>query len=212
MMSVRMRLLMRVIMIRLRMRMVIKVKTIRLILGVKVKRMRLMMGGQSEEDDRGDDEDKDIKDIVDEKHIVDEVEFQMNGFKFKGKGKYAEPMQPKLSMTETDLKVLNFDLFESDVDDAKESAKRKGLRKLRKEAGNSTLKTSFFVKKEFANRDLAKEMVRAHVAKTRKNIMIVKKDQIRIRVKCFGVVPVTVKMTKQMIMNIGKEILDHEKK
>nr|GEZ03274.1 transposase, MuDR [Tanacetum cinerariifolium] len=101
---------------------------------------------------------------------------------------------------------------EGNVDDAKESAKRKCLRKLIKEARNSTLKTSFFVGKEFANRDLAKEMVRAHAAKNRRNIMIVKKDKIRIRVKCFGVVPVTVKMTKQMMMNIGKETLDHGKK
>ncbi|GJW94287.1 FAR1-related sequence 10 [Tanacetum coccineum] len=84
--------------------------------------------GQSKEEDEGDDDDKDIKDMVDEEHIVDEVEVKMNGFKFE---------------VETD---------------AKESARRKGLRKLRKEEGNSTLKTSSFVRKEFTNRDLAKEM------------------------------------------------------
>ncbi|GJY29552.1 hypothetical protein Tco_0405319 [Tanacetum coccineum] len=69
-------------------------------------------GGQ--EEDGGDDEDKDIEDIV------DEVEVQMNGFKFKVEGEYAEPMQTKLNITETDLKVLDFDSFESDVDDVKE--------------------------------------------------------------------------------------------
>ncbi|GKA79427.1 hypothetical protein Tco_0786023 [Tanacetum coccineum] len=96
---------------------------------------------------------------VDEEHIVDEVEVKMNGFKFEVESEYVKPMQPKLNMTEIDLEVLDFDSFESDVDDAKESARRKGLRKLRKEEGNSTLKTSSFVRKEFTNRDLAKEMI-----------------------------------------------------
>ncbi|GJU69764.1 hypothetical protein Tco_1256023 [Tanacetum coccineum] len=57
---------------------------------------------------------------------------------FEVKGENADPMQPKLNMTETDLEVLDFDLFESDVDDAKESDRRKGLGKLKKESGYST--------------------------------------------------------------------------
>ncbi|GJY15103.1 hypothetical protein Tco_0385525 [Tanacetum coccineum] len=110
-------------------------------------------GGQSEENDEADDEDKDVKDIVDEENIVDELEVQMNGFKFEVEGEYVDPMQPNLNMTETDLEVLDFDSFESDVEDSKEV-------------------------------DLAKEMVRAHDVETRRNIMIVKNDKIRIRVKC----------------------------
>nr|GEV08887.1 ribonuclease H-like domain-containing protein [Tanacetum cinerariifolium] len=47
----------------------------------------------------------------------------------------------------------------------------------------------------------AKEMVRAHAVEARRNIMIVKNDKIRIRVDCFGVVPVTARM----IINKGKE-------
>ncbi|GJU74229.1 RNA-directed DNA polymerase, eukaryota, reverse transcriptase zinc-binding domain protein [Tanacetum coccineum] len=78
-------------------------------------------GGQSKEEDEADDEDKDVKDITDEKHIVDEVEVQMNGFKFEIEGEYVDPMQPKLNMTEIDLEVLDFDSYESDVEDAKES-------------------------------------------------------------------------------------------
>ncbi|GJV92209.1 5'-nucleotidase domain-containing protein 4 [Tanacetum coccineum] len=78
-------------------------------------------GGEREEEEEGYDEDKHIDDIVDEEHIVDEVEVEMNGFKFEVEGKNAIIMQPKLNMTETDLEVLDFDSFESDVDDVKES-------------------------------------------------------------------------------------------
>nr|GEU39330.1 5'-nucleotidase domain-containing protein 4 [Tanacetum cinerariifolium] len=161
------RLLMRDIMMRLRM--VVKVKTMRLIMGmklrmvrprigVKVKMMRLRMGGQSEEKDEAEDggqskekdeandEDKDVEDIVDKENIVDKVEVQMNGFKFEVEGEYVDPMQPKLNMTETDLEMLDFDSFESDVEDAKESARRKGLRKLRKQASNSKCKPNTIVK------------------------------------------------------------------
>nr|GEW43891.1 retrovirus-related Pol polyprotein from transposon TNT 1-94 [Tanacetum cinerariifolium] len=136
-------------------------------------------GGQSEEEDNADDEDKYVEDIIDEEHIVDEVEVQMNGFKFEIEGEYVDQMQPKLNMTKTDLEMLDFDSFKSDVEDAKES---------------------------FAIRDLIKEMVRAHGVETRRSIMIVKNDKFRIMVKCFGVVPLIVKITKEMIMNRGKEI------
>ncbi|GJV92843.1 hypothetical protein Tco_1540656 [Tanacetum coccineum] len=145
-------------------------------------------GGQSEGEDEADDEDEDVEDIVDEEHIVDEVEVNMNGFNFN---------------------------FEGEFDD-KESAKRKGLRKLKRQAGNSTLKNSVFVGKEFPNRNVANEIVRAHVLETRINIQIVKNDKIRARVKCFGVVPLAVKMTKEMISNRAKEkdmkLLDQCKK
>nr|GEX77937.1 transposase, mutator type [Tanacetum cinerariifolium] len=98
-------------------------------------------GETKEEDEDEDEEDNHIHDIVDEEHIVDEVYVKMNGFRFEVEGENADPMQPKLNMTETDLEVLDFDSFESDVDDDKESARRKGLRKLKKEAGNSILKS-----------------------------------------------------------------------
>ncbi|GJT27116.1 hypothetical protein Tco_0907391 [Tanacetum coccineum] len=180
-------------------------------------------GGKSKEDEaydrgqsEGDDEDEDVEDIVDEEHIVDEVEVNMNGFNFEFEGEFVEPMQPKLNVTEIDLEVLDFDSFESDVYDDKESARRKGLRKLKRQAGNSTLKNSVFVGKEFPNRNVANEMVRAHVLETRINIQIVKNDKIRARVKCFGVVPLAVKMTKEMISNRAKEkdmkLLDQCKK
>nr|GEX57497.1 putative RNA-directed DNA polymerase, eukaryota, reverse transcriptase zinc-binding domain protein [Tanacetum cinerariifolium] len=114
--------------------------------------------GKREEEDEGDEDDEHIDDIVDEEHIVDELEVKMNGFKFTVEGENEDPMQPKLNMNEIDLEVLDFDSFESDIDDKEEGFRRKGLRKLRKEAANSTSTTNFYVRKEFPNRDVAKEM------------------------------------------------------
>nr|GEU77663.1 5'-nucleotidase domain-containing protein 4 [Tanacetum cinerariifolium] len=168
--------------------------------------------GEREKEDEGDEEDEHIDDIVDEEHIVDELEVEMDGFMFAVKGKNEDPMQLRLNTNETNLEVLDFYSFESDKDDDKEGSRRKGLRKLRKKAANSTSTTSFYVGKEFPNRDATKEMVRSHGVETRRNIMIFKNDKIRIRAKYFGVVPVTVKLTKKLIMNRGKEILDEGNK
>ena len=147
-----------------------------------------------------EDEDKNVnvEDIVDEEHIVEEVDVKMNGFRFEVEDEAEETMHPKLNLTENDLEVIDFDSFESDVEVDDESERRKGLRKLKKEAAKTYSKNSFFIGKEFANRDLAKEMVRAHAVETRRNIMIVKNDKIRIRAKCFGVVPVGKDIVKKV--------------
>lgn len=116
---------------------------------------------ENQENTDVEDEDK----TVDQEHIVDEVEVNMHGFRFEVEVESVETMQPKLNMTENDLEVIDFDSFESDVEADDESERRKGLRKLRKEAAKTTLKNSFFVGKEFANRDVAKEMVRAHAGR-----------------------------------------------
>nr|GEU93036.1 zinc finger MYM-type protein 1-like [Tanacetum cinerariifolium] len=156
--------------------------------------------GEAEDEGQNKEEDK-AADLV-----------EMDGFKFAVEGENEDLMQPKLNMNETGLEVLDFDSFKSDIDDDKDGSRRKCFRKLRKEAGNSTSTTNIYVGKKFVNRDVAKEMVRAHGVETRRNIMIVKNDKIRIKAKCFGVVHVTVKMTTKLIMNRDKEILDEGNK
>nr|GEW66397.1 hypothetical protein [Tanacetum cinerariifolium] len=118
--------------------------------------------GEREEEDEGDEED-----IVDKEHIVDELKVEMGGFKFAVKGENEDPMQPKLNINETNLEVLDFDSFESDIDDDKQHSRIKGLRKLRKKAANYTSTTNFCVGKEFPNRDVAKEMTKAFRAKAK---------------------------------------------
>ena len=163
--------------------------------------------GDTEGETDGEDESNDTKsegenavdNIVDEEHIVDEVEVPMTGFRFEVEDEFIDPVHPILNMNENDLEVIDFESFESDLEDDEDSARRKGIRNLRKLAGNSTSTTSFFVGKEFPNRDVAKNMIRAHAVETRRNIQIVKNDKIRVRAQCFGVVPEPIKMTKEKI-------------
>ncbi|GKD03942.1 FAR1-related sequence 10, partial [Tanacetum coccineum] len=88
----------------------------------------------------------------------------------------------------------------------------KGLRKLRKQAGNFTLKTSFYVGKEFPNRDVTKEMVRAHGVETRRNIMIVKNDKNKDKSEVFWCSSCDCQNDKTNDNDKGKEILDQGKK
>nr|GEX77300.1 hypothetical protein [Tanacetum cinerariifolium] len=102
--------------------------------------------GEREEEDKGDEEDKHINDIVEEEHIVDELEVEMDVFKFAAKGENEDPMQPKLNMNETNLEVLDFDSFESDIDDDKEGFKRKGdyVQELKRCNPNTTVKIDVY--------------------------------------------------------------------
>nr|GEZ06904.1 hypothetical protein [Tanacetum cinerariifolium] len=64
----------------------------------------------------------------------------------KAKGENEDPMQPKLNMNETNLEVLDFDSFESDIDDDKEGFKRKGdyVQELKRCNPNTTVKIDVY--------------------------------------------------------------------
>ncbi|GJX22349.1 hypothetical protein Tco_0226794 [Tanacetum coccineum] len=122
--------------------------------------------GSSDEDGEGDSENdsedghSDANDIIDEEHLVDEVEVNMSAFNFQiyeeGEDGQVDHIQPLLTLTEDDLEVLDYDSLES---------------------------------KEFANRDLAKERIRAYSVETRRNIDFKRNEKRRIREICKGVVP-----------------------
>ncbi|GJU53821.1 hypothetical protein Tco_1227535 [Tanacetum coccineum] len=109
----------------------------------------------SDEEGEGDSESEDGNDFVDEEHLVDEVEVNM-----KYDTEFIDPIQPNVNVTEDDLEVLDFDSLESDHDD--ENARSRGLRMLRKKHKSSGISNNFYVGKEFPNRDLAKERIRAY--------------------------------------------------
>ncbi|GJW71048.1 receptor-like cytoplasmic kinase 176 [Tanacetum coccineum] len=131
----------------------------------------------SDEDGEGDSENDsedgqvDANDIIDEEHLVDEVEVNMTAFNFQIEGQgedgQVDPIQPLVTLTEDDLEVLDYDSFESDQEDVPENARRK----------------------EFANRDLEKERIRAYSVETRRNIDFKRNDKRRIKAVCKGVVP-----------------------
>nr|GEV97204.1 reverse transcriptase domain-containing protein [Tanacetum cinerariifolium] len=90
---------------------------------------------------------------------------------------------------EDDLEVLDFDSLESDQEDVPENARSRGLRKLRKKHMSFGIRNNFFVGKEFPNRDLANERIRAYAVKARMNLDFKRNDKRRIRVIYNGVVP-----------------------
>ncbi|GKA44902.1 hypothetical protein Tco_0737698 [Tanacetum coccineum] len=153
------------------------------------------------EDGEGDTEDASVcedgeanaEDIVDDEHIVDEVEVNMSGFKFELGGdcesEIIDPIQPQVTLTENDLEVFDFDSLEIVLEDVPENARNKALRKLRKKVVSPNIRNNFYVGKEFANRDAVKERIKAYSVESRRNIDIKKNDKEIIRVICNGVVP-----------------------
>ncbi|GKA60193.1 transposase, MuDR [Tanacetum coccineum] len=146
-----------------------------------------------DEDGQSDSESEDANDLVDEEHLVEEVEVNMNKFNFQLDGEdetdFIDPIQPHVNVTEDDLEVLDFDSLESDQEDVPENARSRGLRKLRKKHMSYGIRNNFYIGKEFANRDLAKERIRAYAVETRMNLDFKVNDKRRIRVICNGVVP-----------------------
>nr|GEW35381.1 transposase, mutator type [Tanacetum cinerariifolium] len=100
-----------------------------------------------------------------------------------------------------EVEVLDFDSLESDLDDVPENDKSLGLRKLKKK--QSSFK--FFIGREFANRDLAKDLIRTHVVESMRNLDFLRNDKRRIRVVCNGVVPsknVIIDKVQRLIVDI----------
>ncbi|GJZ06740.1 mutator type transposase [Tanacetum coccineum] len=101
--------------------------------------------------------------IVDEEHVIDEVEVNMEGVTFSVEEQSADQnATPNVDLTDEALEVLDFDSFNSDV-------------------GDDTAK--------FANKELAKAKIKAHAVETRRKIGIVKNDNERLQAKCKGNVP-----------------------
>nr|GFA92212.1 transposase, mutator type [Tanacetum cinerariifolium] len=124
-----------------------------------------------------------------EEHVVDEVEVNMNNFKFQideeDESSGNDAIVPNVNVIEHNLEVLDFDSLESDLEDVPENAKSLGLRKLKKKHSSS----KFFIGSEFVNKDLAKDLIRDHVVESRRNLHFLRNDKRRIRVVCNGVVP-----------------------
>ncbi|GJT51257.1 hypothetical protein Tco_0977414 [Tanacetum coccineum] len=149
-------------------------------------------------DEEGDSESEDANDIVDEEHLVDEVEVDMSSFKFQ----------------------LDEEVETDDQEDVPKNARSRGLRNLRKKATSSGIRNNFYAGKEFANRDLAKERIRAYSVESRRKLNFKRNDKRRIRVTCKGVVPTLTSKSeyvdklqgpKEDISGKGKAIMEYEK-
>ncbi|GKA62155.1 mutator type transposase [Tanacetum coccineum] len=147
---------------------------------------------KNEESESGSDSASESdNDFEDEEHVVQEVEVNMGYFNFQvedastGTDGNMIPVAPKVNLTEDNIEVLEFDSLESDLEDVPENDRRLGLRKLKKKHSSS----KFYIGKEFANRDVAKDLIRTHAVESRRNLHFLRNDPIRIRVVCNGVVP-----------------------
>nr|GEX54873.1 uncharacterized mitochondrial protein AtMg00810-like [Tanacetum cinerariifolium] len=121
------------------------------------------MGDAIESEHSGAEEelsDHDDDNIVDEEHIIDELEVNMEGFKFSVDDDLVlDTLHLEVNVTENDLKVIDFDFFNSDIGDDSDSKRRAALRKLKKEGKNvahSRIENYFFVGQEFPNKEEAK--------------------------------------------------------
>nr|GEY60979.1 transposase, mutator type [Tanacetum cinerariifolium] len=104
-------------------------------------------------------------DLVDEEHIINEVEVNMEGFRFSvdkdGVTKTSnEPLHLEVNVTKNDLEVLDFDSFDSAISDDSNSARKLAFRKLKiqgkQAATQSSIKNYFFIRHEFSNKEDAK--------------------------------------------------------
>ncbi|GKB60057.1 hypothetical protein Tco_0916243 [Tanacetum coccineum] len=165
----------------------------------KVMHVYVELVEKDEEHDSDSDSDSDSEsenEIVDEEHVVDEVEVNMNNFKFQideeDESSGNDDIVPNVNVREDNLEVLDFDSLESDLEDVPENARSLGLRKLKKKHSSS----KFFIGREFANMDLAKDLIRYHAVESRRNFHFLRNDKRRIRVVCNSVVP-----SKNVIIN-----------
>ncbi|GKB93443.1 hypothetical protein Tco_0979580 [Tanacetum coccineum] len=78
-----------------------------------------------------------VEDIVDDEHIIDQVDVNMEGFRFTANSDERDTIRPQVNINEDDLEVIDYDEFESELDeDDIGSTRRAALRKLRKK-GNA---------------------------------------------------------------------------
>ncbi|GKF20398.1 hypothetical protein Tco_0069036, partial [Tanacetum coccineum] len=112
--------------------------------------------------------------IMDEEHVVDEVEVNMEGFTFSVQEQGPEQtITPNIDLTDEALEVLDFDSFDSYVGDDTVSIIRRSVRKLRKSGGQSTgIVNTLFMEQEFPNKESAKARIKAYVVETRRKIRI----------------------------------------
>nr|GEW63832.1 transposase, MuDR [Tanacetum cinerariifolium] len=138
---------------------------------------------KSSSDDNGEDDSESeyANDLVDEEHLVDDVEVNMSSFKFKidreHDTKFIHPIQPHVNAIEDDLEAFDFDSLESDQEDVLKDARSRGFRKLRKKPMSSNISNNFYVGKKFPNRDLGKERIRAYAVETRRNLNFKRNDK-----------------------------------
>ncbi|GJS41559.1 hypothetical protein Tco_0566602 [Tanacetum coccineum] len=130
----------------------------------------------------------------DDEHILEDVPVSMNNFNFNLDTK------PDLSVVtvevhEHDQDVINYDSFDSDLDDEIDPERRGQLMKLRrigKAKNQGPNKYYFYLGQQFAHKEIMKGRFKKHSVETRRKLILVKNNKERLRVICEGTIPTLV--------------------
>ncbi|GJS04793.1 mutator type transposase [Tanacetum coccineum] len=130
----------------------------------------------------------------DDEHIVEEVHVNMNNFIFTADPKHDTSIGG-VDVQDDDLDVIDYDSFGSDLDDGIDSERRMQLRELRrigKQKNKGPNKYYFYLGQQFASKEIVKGRVKKHSVETRRQLILVKNDNERVRVRCQGTIPALV--------------------
>ncbi|GJX44845.1 mutator type transposase [Tanacetum coccineum] len=132
--------------------------------------------------------------LDDDEHIVEEVHVNMNNFSFTADHKHDTSIGD-VDVQEDDLDVIDYDSFGSDLDDGIDSERIIQLRELRrigKQKNKGPNKYYFYLGQQFASKEIMKERVKKHSVETRRQLILVKNDNERVRVRYEGTIPALV--------------------
>ncbi|GJS81729.1 mutator type transposase [Tanacetum coccineum] len=130
----------------------------------------------------------------DDEHIVEEVHVNMNNFRFTADPKHDTSIGG-VDVQDDDLDVIDYDSFGNDLDNEIDSEMRIQLRELRrigKQKNKCPNKHYFYLGQQFASKEIMKGRVKKHSVETRRQLILVKNDNERVRVRCEGTIPALV--------------------
>ncbi|GKB11392.1 hypothetical protein Tco_0845315 [Tanacetum coccineum] len=112
----------------------------------------------------------------DDENIVEEVHVNMNNFRFTADPKHDTSIGG-VDVQDDDLDVIDYDSFGNDLDDRIDSKKRMQVRELRrigKQKNKSTNKYYFYLRQQFAIKEIVKGRVKKHSVETIRQLILVK--------------------------------------
>ncbi|GJZ54423.1 mutator type transposase, partial [Tanacetum coccineum] len=130
----------------------------------------------------------------DDEHIVEEVHVNMNNFRFTADPKHDTSIGG-VDVQDDDPDVIDYDSFGSDIDDRIDSERRMQLREIRrigKQKNKGPNKYYFYLGQQFASKEIMKGRVKKHSVETRRQLILVKNNNERVRVRCEGTIPALV--------------------
>nr|GEW86748.1 transposase, mutator type [Tanacetum cinerariifolium] len=145
-------------------------------------------------------------------HVVEEVHVNMNNFSFTTHPKH-DTSKGVVDVQQDDIDVIDYDSFGSDLDDGIDSERRIQLRELRricKQKNKCPNKYYFYLGQQFASMEIVKGRVKKHSVETIRQLILMKNDNERVRVRCEDTIPALVPYVA-IDNNIDKNVFSQTK-